>query len=148
MKQFGKEQFLILGCFTGLILLSGCGEAEPEVCGSLETRNSIVKIIANDNNNALVNYAAKNSDAIAAMVGDTNVEAEKLKILENAKRGAVYTLDDTIVAKSKDRATHSVNCIGFLGVTVADATAQKEVEFRVEQTRDGKMLVSVNPFLF
>jgi hypothetical protein len=140
MKPFGKEQFLILGCFTGLVLLSGCGEAEPEVCGFLETRNS--------NNNALVNYAAKNSNAVAAMVGDTNVEAEKLTILENAKRGAVYTLDDTIVAKSKDRATHSVTCIGVLDVTVADTTAQKEVEFRVEQTRDGKMLVSVTPFLF
>ena len=148
MKPFGKKQFLILGCFTGLILLSGCGKAEPEVCGSLEIRNSIVESIANDPNNALVNYAAKNSNAVAAMVGDTNVEAEKLTILENAKRGAVYTLDDTIVAKSKDRATHSVTCIGFLDVTVADTTAQKELEFRVEQTRDGKMLVSVNPFLF
>jgi hypothetical protein len=148
MKPFLKEQFLILGCFTGLILLSGCGEAEPELCGSLETRNSIVKIIANDNNNPLVNYAVKNSNAVSAMVGDTSVEAEKLKILENAKRGAVYALDDTIVAKSKDRATHSVTCIGFLDVTVADTTAQKEVEFRVEQSRDGKMLVSLNPFLF
>jgi hypothetical protein len=84
------------------------------VCGSLETRNTIVQIIANDNNNPLVNYAVKNSNAVSAMVGDTNVEAEKLKILENAKRGAVYALDDTIVAKSKDRATHSVTCIGFL----------------------------------
>ena len=148
MTPFGKEQFLILGCFTGLIVLSGCGEAEPDVCGLLETRNSIVGIIANDHNNALLNYAAKNSNVITAMVDHTNVEAEKLTILENAKRGAVYTLDDTIVAKSKDRATHSVTCIGVLDVTVADTTAQKEVEFRVEQTRDGKMLVSVTPFLF
>jgi hypothetical protein len=148
MTPFGKEQFLILGCFTGLIVLSGCGEAEPDVCGSLETRNSIVKIIANDHNNALVNYAAKNSNAITAMAGDTNAEAEKLTILKNAKRGAVYTLDDTILTKLRDRATHSVTCIGVLDVTVADTTAQKEVEFRVEQTTDGKMLVSVNPFLF
>lgn len=147
MKPFRKQQFLISGCFTGLILLSGCGKAEPEVCGSLEIRNSIVKMIANDSNNPLVNYAAKNSSAVAALLGDTN-EAEKLSIFENAKRGAIYALDDKIVAKSKDRATHSVNCIGFLDVTVAETTAQKEVEFRVEQTRDGKMLVSVNPFLF
>jgi hypothetical protein len=33
-------------------------------------------------------------------------------------------------------------------VTVADATAQKELEFRVRQTADGKLIVSVNPFLF
>lgn len=148
MTPFVKEQFLILGCFTGIIVLSGCGEAESDVCGSLETRNSIVKIIANDHNNGLVNYAAKNSNAITTMVGDTNVEAEKLTILENAKRSAVYTLDDTILTKSRDRATHSVTCIGVLDVTVADTTAQKEVEFRVEQMTDGKMLVSVNPFLF
>lgn len=148
MKPFGKNQFLILGCFTSLILLSGCGEAEPDACGSLETRNSIVESIANDHDNALLNYAAKNSNAVAAMVGETEVEAEKLTILENAKRGAVYALDDTIVAKSKDRATHSVTCIGFLDVTVADTTAQKEVEFRVQQTRDGKTLVLVKPFLF
>jgi len=148
MTPFGKEQFLILGCFTGLIVLSGCGEAEPDVCGSVETRNSIVRIIANDHNNALVNYAAENSNAITAMVGNTNVEAERLTILENAKRCAVYTLDDTILTKLRDKATHSVTCIGVLDVTVADTTAQKEVEFRVEQTTDKKMLVSVNPFLF
>jgi folate-dependent phosphoribosylglycinamide formyltransferase PurN len=148
MKPFGKNQFLILGCFTGLILLSGCGKAEPEVCGSLEIRNSIVKMIASDHNNALVDYAARKSSAVAAMVGDTNVEAEKLTILENAKRGAVYTLDDTILTKLRDRATHAVTCSGFLDVTVADTIAQKEVEFRVEQTTDGKLLVSVNPFLF
>ena len=147
MKPFRKQQFLIFVSFTGLILLNGCVKAEPEVCGSLEIRNSIIKMIANDSNNPLVNYAAKNSSAMAALAGDTN-EAEKLSIFENAKRGAIYALDDKIVAKSKDRATHSVNCIGFLDVTVAETTAQKEVEFRVEQTRDGKMLVSVNPFLF
>jgi hypothetical protein len=129
-------------------MLSGCAKAEPDVCGSLETRNSIVKIIENDHNNALVNYATKNSNAVAAMVGDTNVEAEKLRILENAKRSAVYALDDTILTKLRNRATHSVTCIGFLDVTVADTTAQKEVEFRVDQTTHGKMLVSVNPFLF
>lgn len=148
MKPVGKEQFLILGCFAALILLSGCGEAEPDVCGSLETRNSIIESFANDHNNALVNYAAKNSNAVATMVGDTDVETEKLRILENAKRSAVYTLDDTILTKLRDRSTHAVTCIGVLDVRVADTTAEKELEFRVEQTTDGKMLVSVNPFLF
>ena len=42
----------------------------------------------------------------------------------------------------------SVTCSGALDVTVADTTAQKEVEFRVKQTTDGKILVSVDPFLF
>ena len=82
------------------------------------------------------------------MMGDTNVETEKLAILEKARRGAVYTLDDMILMNSRDRATHAVTCSGILDVTVADTTAQKEIEFRVEQTTDGKKLVSVNPFLF
>jgi hypothetical protein len=96
--------------------------------------------------NALVTYAAKNSNAVAAMMDATNVEAEKLAILEKARRGAVYTLDDMVLMNSRDRATHAVTCSGILDVTVADTTAQKEIEFRVEQTPDGKMLVSVNPF--
>jgi hypothetical protein len=146
MKTFGK-QFLILGYFSILLSLNGCGGMKLE-CGSLESRNSVVKIVADNNNNKLVNYAANNSSAVAAMVGDANTEADKLAILETAKRGAVYKLDDTILMKSRDRAGHAVTCSGALDVTVADTTAQKEVEFRVEQTRDGMMLVSVDPFLF
>ena len=41
---------------------------------SLDTRNSVVKIVSDDNNNALVNYAVKNSSSVAAMV-DTKSEA-------------------------------------------------------------------------
>jgi hypothetical protein len=49
---------------------------------------------------------------------------------------------------SRDRAGQEITCTGLLYVTVADATAQKEVEFKVKQTADGKIIVSVNPFLF
>jgi len=143
MNLFGKEQLLMLG----VVSLCGCGEIDVE-CDSLESRNSVVKIIEDDKNNALVNYAANNSNAVAAMIADANVGVEKLAILEEAKRGAVYKLDDTIRTESKDRAAHAVTCSGALDVTVADTTAQKEIEFKVEQTTGGKMLVSVNPFLF
>ena len=146
MKLFREEQ-RILGCFSVLLLLSGCGGAEPE-CDSLNTRNSIVKIVSDDNNNALVNYAAKNSSSVAAMVSDTKSEADKLAIWEKARRDAVYTLDDTIRMRSRNRATRAVTCSGLLYVTVADTTAQKEIEFKVEQTTDGNMFVSVSPFLF
>ncbi len=90
-----KAQFLVLGHFSILLSLSSCGGAELE-CDSLELRKSVVKIIADDNNNALVNYAANNSSVVAAMVGSANAEADRLMILETAKRGAVYKLDDTI----------------------------------------------------
>jgi hypothetical protein len=146
MELFREEQ-RVLGCFSVLLLLSGCGGAEPE-CDSLSTRNSIVKIVSDDNNNALVNYAVKNSSSVAAMVSDTKSEADKLAIWEKARRDAVYTLDDTIRMRSRNRATRAVTCSGLLYVTVADTTAQKEIEFKVEQTTDGNMFVSVSPFLF
>ena len=130
-----------------MLLLNGCGEAEPE-CDSLDTRNSVVEIISDDSNNAPVNYAIKNSSSVAAMVGDTKSEAEKLEIWEKARQGAVYRLDDTILMNSRNRAAQEVTCSGLLYVTVADVTAQKEVEFKVKQTADGKIIVSVNPFLF
>jgi hypothetical protein len=144
-----KEQSLVLWCFSASLLLSSCAGAGPE-CGSLDTdtRNSVVKIVSDDSNNKLVNYAVKNSSSVAAMVGDTKSEAEKLEIWEKARQGAVYRLDDTILMNSRNRAAQEVTCIGLLYVTVADATAQKEVEFKVKQTADGKSIVSVNPFLF
>jgi hypothetical protein len=147
MKLLGKEQGLVLWCFSASLLLSNCGGAGPE-CGSLDTRNSVVKIVSDDKNNALVNYAAKNSSSVAAMMGETKSEAEKLGIWEKARQGAIYRLDDTILMNSKNRAAQEVTCSGLLYVTVADATAQKEVEFKVKQTADGKIVVSVNPFLF
>ena len=139
MKLFRKEQSLVLWCFTASLLLSSCGGAEPE-CGSLDTRNSVVKIVSDDNNNALVNYAVKNSSSVAAMV-DTKSEAEKLGIWEKARQGAVYRLDDTIFMNSRNRAAQEVTCSGLLYVTVADVTAQKEVGFKVKQTPDGKIIV-------
>jgi len=130
-----------------LLLLNSCGGPEPE-CDSLDTLNSVVKIISDDSNNALVNYAVKNSSSVAAMVSHTNTEAEKLAIWEKARQGAVYRLDDTILTNSKNRAARTVTCSGLLYVTVGDTIAQKQVDFKVERTTDGKMSVSVDPFLF
>ena len=119
----------------------------PE-CDSLDARNTVVKIISDDSNNALVNYAVKNSNAVAAMVSNTNTEAEKLAILEKARQGAEYKLDDAIRTNSRSKAKRAVTCTGLLSATVEDVTAQKEVDFKVEQTADGKMSISVSPFQF
>jgi hypothetical protein len=147
MKPFANTHFPVLGYFSVMLSLSGCGGAELE-CDSPQARNSLVRIMADNSNNALVNYAAKNSDAVAAMMARANADADKSTILETAKRRAVYRLDDTIVIKSRDRAAHAVACGGILAVTVEDATAEKEVGFTVKQTTDGRILVSVDPFLF
>jgi hypothetical protein len=147
MKPFRKKQSLALWWFSVLLLLNGCGGGEPK-CDSLDTHNSVVKIISDDSNNALVNYAVKNSSSVAAMESNTNTEAEKLAIWEKARQGAVYRLDDTILTNSRNRATRAVTCSGLLYVTVGDTIAQKQVDFKVERTTDGKMSVSVDPFLF
>jgi hypothetical protein len=147
MKPFRKKQQLSLWWLSVLLLLNGCGEAEPE-CDSLDTRNSLVKIISEDSNNALVNFAVKNSSSVAAMMSSTNTEAEKLAILESAKRGAAYKLDDTILTNSRNRAAGAVTCSGLLYVTVGDTTAEKQIDYKVERKTDGKMSVSVDPFLF
>ena len=149
MKLLRNEQSLVLWCFSASLLLGSCGGAGPE-CASLDTdtRNSVVKIVSDDGNNKLVNYAVKNSSSVAAMVAGTNSEAKKLEILEKARQGAVYRLDDAILMNSRNRAGQEITCTGLLYVTVADATAQKEVEFKVKQTAAGKIIVSVNPFLF
>src|SRR3984885_191063 len=142
-----SKQSLVLWCFSASLLLSSCGSTGPE-CGSLDNRNSLVKIVSDDTNNKLVNFAVKNSSSVAAMVADTKTEAEKSAIWEKARQSAVYRLDDTILMKSRNRAAQEVTCVGLLYVTVADVTAEKEVEFKVKQTLDGKIVVSVNPFLF
>jgi hypothetical protein len=145
MKLFGKQPSLVLWCLPVLLALSGCGEAGPE-CGSSDARNSVVKIVADNTNNSLLNYAVQNSSSVAEMLSNAKADAEKSAIQEKAKQGAIYTLDGTIVVNSiKARVA---DCTGILSVKVGDMVAEKEVEFSVEQTADGKISVSVKPFLF
>jgi hypothetical protein len=148
MEPFRKEQPLVLWSLPVLLLLSGCGGGATPECDSLDARSSVVKIVSGDGNNALLNYALKNSSAVEAMVSNARTEAEKLTIWDSARQGAVYRLDETILMNSRSRAARTVTCTGLLYVTVGDTTAEKEIEFKVEQTADGKLSVSVSPFLF
>jgi hypothetical protein len=147
MKPFRKNPPLALWWLSVLVLLNGCGGAEP-ACDSLDSHDSVVRIISDNSNNALVDYAVKNSSSVAAMVSNTNSEAERLAIWEKARQAAVYRLDDTILTNSRNRATRAVTCSGVLYVTVGDTMAEKQVDFKVERTTDGRMSVSVDPFLF
>ena len=108
----------------------------------------MVTIVSDDSNNALVNYAVKNSSAVAAMVSHANTEAEKLAVLEKARQDAAYRLDGAIRTNSRSKAKRAVTCTGLLYVTVEDVTAQNEVDFEVEQAADGKISISVSPFQF
>ena len=142
---FGRKPRSAL-CFPVLLLLlSGCGETGPD-CGSPEARSSVVRSVADNSNNPLLNFAVQNSDAVDERMRKANSPAEKSAIFEKAKQDAIYSLDDTIVVNSKKAGASS--CTGLMYVKVGDTVAQKEVEFRVEQTADGKISVSVSPFLF
>jgi hypothetical protein len=145
MNPFWKRQPSATWCFPALLLLSGCGETGPD-CGSPEARSSVVRIVADNKNNSLVNFAVNNSDSVEATVKQANSEAEKSALLEKAKQEAAYSLDATIVVNS--RTARTASCTGLMSVQVGDTVAQKEVEFKVEQAVDGKISVSVSPFLF
>ena len=144
MNLFGKQQPSVLWCFLILLLLSGCGDVGPD-CGSPDARNSVVKSVADNKNNPLINFVVENSDSVAELLSKA-ADAEKSAIREKAKQDAVYSLDDTIVSNS--RTARAASCTGLLYVRIGDTTAQKEVEYRVEQTADGKTSVSVKPFVF
>jgi hypothetical protein len=105
MKYF-RERQTVLWSLPVLFLLSGCGGAEPE-CDSPDARNSVVKIVSSDSNNALANYAAKNSSVVEARVNKASTEAERLAIWEAARQGASYGLG-AISTNSKSR--RAVTC--------------------------------------
>ncbi|WP_143039780.1 MULTISPECIES: hypothetical protein [Bradyrhizobium] len=146
-----REGRVLLACFALVLSLSGCGEADQAAehqCRSLDARSSVLKILSDDEYNALVTFALKNSSSLDATMRAENSESEKLEILARARKSAVYSLGGTILLKSMDKAAREVTCIGVLSVTVLDTRAEKEIEFRVKQTADSTPLVSVNPFRF
>ena len=88
---YSRKRPLILWSFPFLIFLGGC-DAKPE-CDSFETRNAVLKIVSDDHNNALIEYAAKNSNATKS--SDANSEAEKSK-----QQQPLYPLGEKIVTTS------------------------------------------------
>jgi hypothetical protein len=142
-----RERQTALWSLPVLLLLGGCGGAEPE-CDSSATRNSVVRIVSGNSNNALVNYAAKSSSVVEARVKKASTEDEKLAIWETARRGAAYDLGGAIGTNLRSKDRRAVTCSGLLSATVEDATAQKQVDFKVEQTPDANVSVSVSPFQF
>jgi hypothetical protein len=137
MPYFRKRPKVIWS-FPFLIFLSGC-DAKPE-CESFETRNAVLKTVSDDHNNALIEYAAKNSNV--AKSSDASSEAEK------TKQRPLYVLGEKIVTTSTSENKRTLKCSGSMSVTVGDTKASKEVNFTVQQSSDGKISVSVAPFQF
>jgi len=136
-----------MGIVPVLLLLSGCGGADPD-CNSADTRASVIKTVSGDSNNALVDYTVKNSDSLKKKVNAASSEADKSAISVKARQSAVYRLGDDITTNSKSLDKRTVTCSGMMITTVEGDIAQKQVDFRVEQTPDGQHSVSVSPFQF
>jgi hypothetical protein len=135
MPYFRKRP-LIFWSFPVLVLLSGC-DAKPE-CDSFETRNAVLHAVSDDHDNALGKYAAKNSKTAS----NGSPEAEK------SRQQPLYILGENIVATSTSEDKRTLKCSGSMSVTVGDTKASKEVVFTVQQSPDGKITVSVDPFQF
>ena len=100
----------------------------------------MLQAISNDHDNALIKYAAKNSNLTKS--SDANSEAEK------SKQQPLYLLGEKIVTTSTSENKRTLKCSGSISATVGDTKASKEVDFTVQQSLDGKITVSVAPFQF
>jgi hypothetical protein len=145
MKYPGKRQSLPLNLLA--LLLSGCGAAGPE-CDSSDTRNSVVTIVSSNSHNALVTYAAKHSSTVQSKMNGASTDTDKSNLLEEAIQRASYAMGDSISTNSRSKSKHEVTCSGVLSATVDDATAQKQVDFKIVQAPDGTVSITVTPFRF
>jgi hypothetical protein len=65
-----NDLLIFLGCFSIVASLSGCVAAEPD-CGSVDAHDAVIRIASDHNNNPLINYAIKNSKAVAEEVSNS-----------------------------------------------------------------------------
>jgi hypothetical protein len=126
-----------LACVPFLFVSSGC-IAAPE-CDSIETRKAVLQFVSGDGNNPPVTCAAKNSTA-----GKTSAAGES----QNAKSERPLVLSQKIVTTSTSKDKLTVKCSGGISAAVDDIKATKEVNFTVQQSPDGNISVSVDPFKF
>jgi hypothetical protein len=129
---------LVFWSVSFLFVSSGC-IAAPE-CDTIETRKAVLDLVSGDGSNPLVTYAAKNSTAgkDAAAGKSPNPDSEK----------PLYQLGQNIVTTSTSKDKQTVKCSTGISAAVDDTKATKEVTFTVQQSSDGKISVSVDPFKF
>jgi hypothetical protein len=68
--------------------------------------------------------------------------AESSSILEKAQQSVMYTLD-TIRMTARDADTRTASCVAKLTAQVSDGQAQAEITYKVENTTDGDLYVTV-----
>lgn len=126
-----------------LILSSACC-AQPE-CDSIEARKAVLELMSGDSQNPLVDYAIRNSSADRG-ARDTKAAAADSK--KHAEAKPLYELGQRMVVTSTSKDKSTVKCSGAISVSVGDIKATKELNYTVQQSSDGKLSVSVEPFQF
>ena len=133
-----RSRSLVFWSVSCLFVSSGC-VAAPE-CDSIETRKAVLDFVSGDGNNPLVTYAAKNSTA--------GRESAAGKSQDSKSERPLYQLGQKIVTTSTSKDKLTVKCSGGISAAVDDTKATKEVTFTVQQSSDGNIYVSVDPFKF
>jgi hypothetical protein len=124
---------------VAFLFVPGVCIAAPE-CDSIETRKAVLDFVSGDGSNPLVTYAAKNSTAGQASAAGESQTSKSERPL--------YQLGQKIVTTSTSNDKLTVKCSGGISAAVDDIKATKEVTFTVQQSSDGKISVSVDPFKF
>jgi hypothetical protein len=143
-KACWMRRNLLLVCSCPLLIFSSGCSARPE-CDSIETRQAVLQFVLDDRNNPLVDFATKNSSASGSSRNPTS-DVAKSKSVESAK--PLYQIGQKIVTASTSKDKLTLKCSGELSVAVGDLMATKEVIFQVQQSSDGTLSVSVEPFQF
>jgi hypothetical protein len=132
-----SRRLLLCWSFPLLVLSGGC-RAQPE-CDSIETRDAVLHFISEDRNNPLLDYAARNS---------TVNKDHTAGATSSGSTAPLYHLGQRMVTTSTSKDKQTLRCSGPLSVSLGDLKATKEVNFTVQQSKDGKLSVSVEPFQF
>ena len=132
------RQSLVCWSLAFLVASSGC-MASP-ACDSIETRKAVLDTMLSDGTNPLARFAAGNSTAGKRAPGGNSKNSESEKPL--------YQLGQKIVTTSTSKDKLTVKCSGGISAAVGGINATKEVTFTVQQSAQGKISVSVDPFEF
>lgn len=133
---------VIVAC-ASLFLFPAAGFASP-TCDSIETRKAVLDFIASDGSNRLANFAAKNNSAS----GKPKIGSKSSKSKKPESETPFYELGQKFVTTGTTKDKLTVKCSGGLSASIGDTKATKEIEFTVQQAKDGKLSVSVEPFQF
>ena len=139
MPYFHRRSLAFCG-FPFLILLGGCDAQPKPECDSFETRKAVLQTVSSDHGNHLAKFAAGHS--AEARAPNAGAAAEK------TDQKPLYVLGDKMITQSTSDNKRTLKCSGALSVTVGETKASKEVDFTVQQSSDGRITVSVEPFQF